>query len=174
MSRRHLTIAVLLLLTTLAACGAGEDQGAAEATAATGASASATAGVIHAADTDVGTILVDGDGFALYAFTPDSDGESTCYDECADLWPAVAGETPIADDLDTSMFGTTTRTDGTDQLTVNGQPLYVYTADTNPGQASGHGVNDVWFAVAPDGSMINAAAESGTTTTTLSDDGYSY
>jgi len=109
---------------------------------------------VHTADTDLGTILVDPGGFTLYVFTADTGGESTCYDGCADLWPPVAGDTAIGSDLDGAMFGTTARTDGTEQLTVNGQPLYLYTPDTAPGDTTGQDFNGVWFVVGTDGNLI--------------------
>lgn len=131
---------------------------------------------VHVAETDLGSILVDPDGFTLYIFTADSEGESTCYDACADLWPPVPADTPISSDLDESIFGSVTRDDGTEQLAVNGMPLYLYTPDTNPGDTTGQGFNDVWFVVDPDGNMIEAAA----TSTDVSDEedepdyGYDY
>lgn len=113
---------------------------------------------VHVAATDLGEILVDPDGFTLYIFTVDSDGESACYDQCAELWPPVAADTPISSDLDAGMFGSTERTDDTQQLTINDMPLYLYTPDTSPGDTTGQGFNDVWFVVAPDGNMLEAAA----------------
>lgn len=114
-------------------------------------------GGIHVADTELGEILVDPDGFTLYIFTADGDGESTCYDACASLWPPIPATTPISPDLDAAIFGSTTRTDGMEQLTVNGMPLYLYTPDTNPGDVTGQGFNDVWFVVDGDGAVIEAA-----------------
>lgn len=118
--------------------------------------AEAVAGV-HSAETDLGLILVDPDGFTLYIFTVDTEGESACYDACADLWPPVPADTPISSDLDASIFGSAPRTDGPDQLTVNEMPLYLYTPDTSPGDTTGHGFNDVWFVVDATGQMIEAA-----------------
>jgi hypothetical protein len=66
----------------------------------------------------------------------------------------VPGDTAIGSDLDAAMFGTTARTDGTEQLTVNGQPLYRYAPDTNPGDTNGQEVGGVWFVVGVDGNMI--------------------
>jgi predicted lipoprotein with Yx(FWY)xxD motif len=109
---------------------------------------------VHVSDSDLGSILVNTEGFTLYVFTNDTGGESTCYDDCAANWPAVAGDTPIGSDLDASLFGTTARTDGSEQLTVNGQPLYLFAPDTNPGDTNGQGVGGVWFVVGADGAMI--------------------
>lgn len=159
--------AVVALL--IAACGGGDDGGATTTdapdetttTAAEEVTTTATAETdgIHTADTDLGSILVDAEGFTLYIFTNDTDGESTCYDACADLWPPVPGDATISSDLDASIFGTTTRDDGSEQLTVNGMPLYLYTPDSAPGDTAGQGFNGVWFVVDGDGAMIEAAAD---------------
>ena len=37
--------------------------------------------------------------------------------------------------------GTIKRTDGTEQLTYNGHPLYTYIGDSAPGQAKGNNLN---------------------------------
>lgn len=113
---------------------------------------------VHAADTDLGTVLVDPDGLTLYVFTADSDGESACYDQCAQTWPPVAADTSISSDLDAAMFGSIERTDGTQQLTINGMPLYLFASDTAPGDVNGQGVNDVWFVVDAEGNMLEASA----------------
>lgn len=109
---------------------------------------------VHTAETDLGTVLVGADGFTLYVFTLDVDGESTCYDQCAGTWPPVSADSAIGGDLDASIFGSTTRTDGSNQLTVDGKPLYTFAPDTNPGDTNGQGVNDVWFVVDGSGTVI--------------------
>ena len=158
--KRTLALLTVVLL-TLAACG-GDDAGTATTagsatTAADGGGTTVPAAAgegVSTADTDLGTVLVNPGGFTLYVFTVDTDGESTCYDDCAQLWPAVAADTPIGSGLDATMFGSAPRTDGTEQLTINGQPLYTYTPDANPGDTTGQGVGDVWFVVGTDGEMI--------------------
>ena len=113
---------------------------------------------VHAADTDLGSILVGPDGLTLYVFTADSGDESACYDQCAQTWPPVAADTPISSDLDSAMFGSIARTDGSQQLTVNGMPLYLFASDSAPGDVNGQGVNDVWFVVDAEGNMLEASA----------------
>lgn len=138
---------------------------AAEETATTAAeemtttSAAEMADGVHVAETDLGAILVDPDGFTLYIFTQDTEGESVCVDDCAATWPPVPADTPIGSDLDSAMFGSITRADGSDQLTVNGMPLYLFAPDENPGDTNGQGVNDVWFVVDASGNMLEAAAD---------------
>lgn len=111
---------------------------------------------VAVASSDLGDILVDGEGFTLYMFANDSGGESTCYDQCASVWPAlvVEGEAAAGDGADASLLGTTERTDGTTQVTYNGHPLYYYEPDEAPGDTNGQGVGDVWFVVGPDGEPI--------------------
>jgi predicted lipoprotein with Yx(FWY)xxD motif len=140
------------------ACGADSEAGSSE-------TSGGEAAGIHATETDLGTILVDSEGYTLYVFTADTGGVSNCYDECAELWPPVTADIPVGSDLDASMFGSTRRTDDTQQLTVNGQPLYRYTPDTNPGDVTGQAFSDVWFVVGTDGNMIGGGAA--VTTTSL-------
>lgn len=113
---------------------------------------------VHVSETDLGEVLVGPDGLTLYVFTADSNGTSTCYDACADLWPPVPADVEISSDLDQSIFSTTARDDGSEQLTVNGMPLYWYTPDESPGDTMGQAFNDVWFVVDPTGAMLESAA----------------
>ena len=48
-------------------------------------------------------------------------------------------------------LGTITRPDGGTQVTYEGRPLYLYSGDQNPGEASGQGIQGVWFAMTPSG-----------------------
>ena len=103
-------------------------------------------------NSELGAFLVDSNGMTLYLFTNDSDGESTCYGECATNWPPLLieeGATPTAADSISGELGTTTREDGTIQVTYNGSPLYYWIGDQKPGDAFGQGLGDVWFVIAP-------------------------
>lgn len=181
MRQRKSLAATAVIVLIVAACGsgtqttttaspAGPDTSAPGETTTPGAE---TMDGIHSIESDLGTILVDGDGFVLYIFTVDTEGVSTCYEGCVAVWPPVAADAEIGSDLDASIFGSAARTDGPDQLTVNGQPLYRYTPDANPGDTGGQGVNGVWFVVDADGQIVGGpeASSSGTAPT---DDGYDY
>jgi predicted lipoprotein with Yx(FWY)xxD motif len=111
---------------------------------------------IEAEDSALGTILTDSDGNTLYVFLADTDGESTCYDECADNWPALRarGELEAGDGVDAALLGTIERTDGVLQVTYAGQPLYFFAGDQQPGDTNGQDVGDVWYVVAPDGAPV--------------------
>jgi predicted lipoprotein with Yx(FWY)xxD motif len=98
--------------------------------------------------------LVDGKGMTLYLFTKDLPGASTCTGNCATSWPPLlTNATPVAGTgVDSTKFGTTTRADGTTQVTYNGWPLYYYAKDQNPGDTNGDGVGSVWYLISPAGS----------------------
>lgn len=114
---------------------------------------------VHVAPSELGDILVGPDGGSLYVFTADSEGASACTGSCADSWPPLSADVGLASDLDQSIFTSITRDDGTDQLAVNGMPLYYYAADSGPGDTSGYGLNDAWFVVDPFGTKIQGGAE---------------
>jgi predicted lipoprotein with Yx(FWY)xxD motif len=104
----------------------------------------------------LGSFLVDDKGMTLYLFTKDSPGTSTCYDKCAAAWPALltAGNAAGGAGVDATKFGTTTRTDGSTQVTYNGWPLYFYAKDKQPGDTTGQAVGSVWYLVSATGDAI--------------------
>ena len=86
------------------------------------------------------TVLTNAKGFTLYSFAPDAPASSKCYGSCAVYWPPVTG-TPAASSALPGRVGTLKRTDGSEQLTYNGHPLYTYVGDSAPGQARGNNLN---------------------------------
>ena len=101
---------------------------------------------------ELGGFLVGSNGMSLYRFNPDEPGVSNCYDQCAANWPPLMldeGEMPGGNAGVVGRLGTTERDDGTIQITYEGMPLYFWVNDAAPGDATGHGVNDVWFVVPP-------------------------
>ncbi len=121
------------------------------------ASPGADAIEITVATTSAGDALAGPDGMTLYIFTADTEGSSTCYDDCAAAWPPLLGD---GSDVNagagvTGTFGTTTRDDGSKQVTHGDQPLYYYSADDAAGDAKGEGFGGVWF-IAP----VDAASAS--------------
>ena len=97
--------------------------------------------------TDAGDALIDPEGFTIYVFDDDREGESRCTDRCAETWLPVPGDTPISSGVAGSQFDTLTREDGSTQLMLDRHPLYRYADDENPGDAKGAGVGGVWSAV---------------------------
>ena len=109
---------------------------------------------------DFGDILVGDNGLTLYIFTVDEPGVSNCNDGCAAAWPPLLveeGATPAGGMEVTGALSVITRDDGTLQVAINDQPLYYWAADAAPGDATGQGVNDVWFVVDTTGTAITTA-----------------
>ncbi len=144
----------------LAACGSGG------ATDTENSAAAGGGGIVATGRTDVGTVLVDRSGRTMYAFAADVKGRSNCDDSCATSWPPVkAGSGALGHpDGISATLGTTKRSDGTTQLTVDGWPMYTYAGDAEPGQATGQGKNlsgGRWWVVAPSGDWVKDAGGSG-------------
>ncbi|MBA4489683.1 hypothetical protein [Paracoccus sp. S1E-3] len=89
-------------------------------------------------------VLAAQNGMTLYTFDNDSEGMSSCYDDCAKNWPPyLAAEGEVMPDGWTRV----TRTDGTEQWALDGKPLYFYYEDMASGDVKGDGKGDVWHVV---------------------------
>jgi predicted lipoprotein with Yx(FWY)xxD motif len=104
----------------------------------------------------LGTMIVDANGKSLYAFTPDTAGTSTCYDDCAKSWPPLLaeGDVTAGEGLDQSKLTTTDRTDGTKQVKYGDWPLYYFAGDSAAGDTNGQGVGTKWYVVDASGALI--------------------
>ena len=121
-----------------------------------GAPARSTIGV-HASA--YGSILFDGKGFALYAFTKDPRGRSTCSGACAAAWPPldVPKRATAGAGVDNKLLGVTRRQDGKLQVTYAGKPLYYYVGDRKPGQVLCQNVPEfggIWRVVRGSGTLV--------------------
>ena len=110
-------------------------------------------------ETDLGEVVADDGGRVLYLFDPDQAGESTCYEECAAVWPPLAAPLGAGEGVDESILGTTERDDGSAQATYGGWPLYYYSGDSAAGDVNGQGLQDVWWVVSPQGERVTEAPE---------------
>lgn len=117
-------------------------------------------------------ILVDSRGFTLYLYTADNQSgnkyKPTCYDDatyhCSKVWlPLRAEGVPRAGPgAKAQLLGTVKRTDGIDQVTYNGHPLYTdegpntfgLGADKKPGDAYGEGFVGIWYVLSPTGEQL--------------------
>jgi predicted lipoprotein with Yx(FWY)xxD motif len=150
--------AIPLIALSVAACGGG---GAATASPPkTSSGASATVGV---ANSSLGSILVNSNGRTLYLFKADSGTKSACAGTCASAWPPLltTGTPTAGTGLTASKLGTTTRSDGSNQVTYNGHPLYLFIKDHKSGDVNGEGVTAfgaAWFALTPSGNQASAPA----------------
>jgi predicted lipoprotein with Yx(FWY)xxD motif len=135
------TLAVLLLAVGQAAAGGG------------------AASTIRTGHSPYGVVLFDGHGRALYAFTHDPRGRSTCSGACAAAWPpyVVDGAPRAGVGTRRTLLGTTRRPDGRRQLTYAGRPLYYYVGDRKPGQILCQDVFEFggrWLVIRPDGRLV--------------------
>lgn len=106
-----------------------------------------------------GEYLVNREEQVLYVFTPDSAGEPTCYEDCAQAWPPYLSpmDDPLADEsLEQDLLGTVERRDGRHQVTWAGWPLYFYAQDRSdaPTGQDVHSHGGEWYLMGPDGRMI--------------------
>ncbi len=163
---RDAAVGVLAAI-VLGACGPpAAQQGSAEQAAeqTTGSSAS-----VRVADSPLGQILTNAEGFTLYAFDNDeaTRPESSCSGDCAVTWPPLVIEgSPTGDGIDAALLGTAPREDGTIQVNANDWPLYTFSGDQAPGETNGQGIGDVWHVVGTDGKPIR---EEGTVTVQVAD-----
>jgi len=108
----------------------------------------------------LGQILVDGAGRSLYLFEKDKGSTSSCYSDCAKVWPPFisSGAATGGTGATSSLLGTTSRTDGTKQVTYHGHPLYYYVSDDHTsGSTTGEGLNQFgaeWYVLSPTGSKV--------------------
>ena len=140
---------------TSAAAEAATTAGGGAATSVASGTAASGAAPITVADSSLGQILTDANGFTVYGFTNDSAGTSTCTGGCAEAWPAVtttSDELPAG--LDPNVFSVVEGPDGTYQLKAGDWPLYTFSGDAAAGDTNGQGQGGVWFVVTPDGTLI--------------------
>ncbi|MFB7269102.1 hypothetical protein [Streptomyces sp. NPDC056244] len=124
-------------------------------------------GTISAKTGPLGTILVDDKGRTLYLFEADKTKQSTCKDGCAKAWPPglVLTGTPKAGTggVRANLLSTTTRSDGTKQVTYNNHPLYRFEGDKKPGETNGQGLTAFgakWYVVDTAGKAITTPVSS--------------
>jgi predicted lipoprotein with Yx(FWY)xxD motif len=142
----------------------------AAAVLAVGASAAASgAATVSVRGSDYGNVLAARSGglVVVYMFAPDRRSKSTCYGTCARSWhPLLTKGRPVAGPgVKANLLGTTTRKDGTVQVTYNGHPLYF---DNMTGESNAAGeigcqhlnVNGgIWLIMKPNGQPNRSKAK---------------
>lgn len=112
---------------------------------------------------DLGNILVGPNGMTLYYLTKESAETLRCWEDCAENWvPLMLGSSgstarPVAPPGLKGQLTTSKRNRAIPeereayglQVTYNGRPLYYWSRDTVPGEATGHGIGDIWFVAKP-------------------------
>ena len=97
---------------------------------------------------ETGFVMTDHRGFAVYGTIAETPDVLVCIDECTDVWlPLEPRGNSVHERLDPEKFGTFERPDGTQQVTYNNIPLYLWTGDSDVGVTGGAGVAGTWFAL---------------------------
>jgi len=166
MKRKLTTIiaaaALLAIALTAAGCG-GSYSSAPYGSAVQPAAASGSAGAarVGVANSRLGRIVVDSKGRTLYVFEKDANRRSACYGLCATYWPPLLthGKPLARTGTRQSLLGATRRTNGSEQVTYAGHPLYRFVEDRQPGQTKGEGLNDFgagWDVLSPAGKKVES------------------
>ena len=159
-----------------AACGTAAGSTTGSTAAGTPASSGSTAAtVIESHAGSAGSFLTNASGRAVYLWAADSMNKSMCSGACAQAWPPVTsmGQVTAAHGAKAADLGTITRSDGSKQVTYDGQPLYYFAGDSGPGQTNGQGSDSFgakWWLVTPAGAKITAAdtaASTGSSSSTV-------
>jgi predicted lipoprotein with Yx(FWY)xxD motif len=172
--RSALSLALLVLVALLAACGnssttTGSPAATSTPTAAPTTPAASSAVVSTASATVNGkaaTILTDAQGRTLYYFTKDTATSSACTGACLQNWPPLLSTGSGAPTSSTSLPGSLSvvTTPSGQQVTYQGHLLYTFAGDTAAGQTNGEGKFGVWF-VATSDLQAGAGGSSGVTPT---------
>jgi len=111
--------------------------------------------VMVANNPTLGNILVDANGMTLYLFLKDNGTTTACTGTCAQNWPALTSASPNAGSgADATLLGTVP---DTNQVTYNGHLLYTFVKDKSPGDVSGEGLQNAWYAVSSTGEAVQPA-----------------
>jgi predicted lipoprotein with Yx(FWY)xxD motif len=163
--------ATALVVVALAVAGCGGSGGGNAKSPAPPKNANGQSVTVGVADENVGKILVDSQGRTLYLFERDSGTKSTCSGACAIEWPPLRAtrKPTVGNGANASIVATSARPDGEQQVTYNGHPLYLFSADQKAGDTNGQGVNafgGLWYVLSSSGNAI--------TTSTGSSGGFGY
>ena len=144
--------------TTTAAAGSGSSATSSSATATSAAAKGTAISTTKGAD---GTFLTGAGGRALYLWVADSKGMSSCSGACAKAWPPLitTGKPAASGSVQASQLGTIKRSDGSEQVTYNGHPLYYFEGDPKSGTTNGQGSDAFgakWWLVTPAGAAITS------------------
>lgn len=149
-------LAALALAAALAGCGGSS-----------GAAARPAGDTVRSATIPgLGRVLVDGDGYTLYAYMPDRRGPSRCFGMCAHQWPPLVlspgqRQPRGGPGVDAAKLATVRRPGGSRQVTYDGWPLYTFVNDSAPGQATGQAFDmGAWYTFSVSGSVDYATVRS--------------
>jgi predicted lipoprotein with Yx(FWY)xxD motif len=109
----------------------------------------------------VGQVLVTDKGYVLYVFEPDHHRTVTCTGACAGTWPPLMESSGAGliggPGVQQALFGSDPDPVGGRVVTYAGWPLYGYTGDLQPGQATGQDIDTnggEWYVIRPSGQLV--------------------
>jgi predicted lipoprotein with Yx(FWY)xxD motif len=163
---------VALVAAACGSSGSGTPAGAAGANSAGGygapastpaAAAPASAAEITTHATSLGTVLAGPEGHTVYLFEKDMGGQSTCSGACATVWPPVttSGSPMATGSAQQMLLSTTSRSDGSKQVTYAGHPLYTFAGDSSATDVRGEGLQNFgggWYVLTPSGQKVDRDA----------------
>jgi predicted lipoprotein with Yx(FWY)xxD motif len=145
----------------LAACGGGGSSS--ESSASAGGDTVAIKSI-----QDMGNVLVDSSGQALYASDVEADGMVKCTGACESFWKPLTVDSarPTAASSGIGKLAVVKRPDGSRQVSVNGKLLYRF-AEDGTGEVKGNGFADdfdgrhfTWNAVLEGGRLASTSGGS--------------
>ena len=122
---------------------------------------------IDVRSTPLGKILVDAKGRTLYLFEADEPNMSNCSGACLSVWPAFTsqGKPQAHGGALAAKIGTISTSNGKQQVTYDGHPLYYHAADQKPGDTNGQGLKQfgaAWYVLSTTGNKIDMTSRVGT------------
>ena len=155
---------------TVAACGSSSSSTAAgspSSSSPAGASSSVSATISAKSVPGVGTVLVNGQGQALYMLTSEKGGKITCTQAngCTQAWPEtlLANGATVAtagSGVQSTLLGTVKDATGNLEVTYNHWPLYTFSGDPGPGVAKGQGLTSfggTWYVLNGSGNPVTSS-----------------
>ena len=171
-----------LAIGVLALAGCGSNSGS-QTSAADGGQGSGK--VVTVSDATGRSVLVDGQGMALYTSDEETGGKVLCTSgACGAIWTpltvasknSLTSPPPLAKKL-----GTVARPDGSTQVTLDGRPLYTFSFDHSAGQVNGDGTQDsfdgtdfTWHVATPSGQAAAAPGSPSSSSSSPYTKGYGY
>jgi predicted lipoprotein with Yx(FWY)xxD motif len=160
--------ALLGVAVVVAACGGGSSSSKTSSAAASSYGATTSAASVGTTKGSLGTYLVGSSGRSLYIWVADSGGKSACSGACASAWPPLTtkAQPTATGGASASDLGMITRSDGTEQVTYKGHPLYYYAGDNSAGATNGQGSNQFgarWWLISPSGGQVSKSSTSSST-----------
>jgi predicted lipoprotein with Yx(FWY)xxD motif len=161
--RRPITLTAVLAVVVAAVvvgivafAGGGSDSGGT-------ATAAGNSGLVSTRSVDGRTILVDSGGQTLYSATVEKNGRIRCTGACESFWDPVAASSNQAASASADVgldFGVVKRPDGSEQLALDGRPLYSF-KEEGPGKLDGDGFVDDFQGTHFEWQVVTAGGSSG-------------